>query len=243
MTAQRRVLHKREVPGDFDRVSRRYDALVGHNPGYRDHLRLSADRLGLDPPGGGLRLLDLCCGTGLSTEALAAAYPEAEIVGLDASVGMLDVARAKQVGRTVRFVEGDAMDPAAAGVDGPFDGILMAYGIRNLPDPDRCLARLGELLAPGAPVCFHEYSVAANPRARVTWHAVAWGIIIPAGLVAARHTRLFRYLWRSVSDFDSVGTFEGRLVRAGFTDVRTEPLPGWQRGITHSFLARRPSAS
>ena len=34
--------------------------------------------------------------------------------------------------------------------------------------------------------------------------------------------------------------FEDRLRRAGFVDVRTEPLPGWSRGIVHSFLARRP---
>ena len=231
---------KREVPADFDRVASTYDTLVRRNPGYVDHLRLSAERLALPRDGAGLRLLDLCCGTGLSTEALLAVYPRADVTGLDASVGMLDCARAKRLGAT--FVVGDAMHPRDDGIEGAFDAILMAYGIRNVPEPDVCLRGVRELLAPGAPAVFHEYSVAGSRRARVTWNAVAFGIIIPGGLVTSRHTRLYRYLRRSVLDFDTVEAFEARLGRAGFTDVHTEPVDGWQRGIVHSFCARRPGS-
>ncbi len=241
---------KREVPSDFDIVAGHYDVLVKRNPGYIDHLALSAARLGLPDGGRGMRLLDLCCGTGLSTAGLLASYPHAEIVGLDASAGMLDLARQKpaftQAG--VTFVHGDAMDPAAV-VAGAFgvapgelqlDGIVMAYGIRNMPDADACLDRLLPLLKPGAPICFHEYSVAHSPRSKGTWTSVAWGIIIPSGFIAARHTRIYRYLWRSVLDFDGKPQFEDRLRRHGFTDVHTEPMDGWQKDIVHSFLARRP---
>jgi hypothetical protein len=52
--------------------------------------------------------------------------------------------------------------------------------------------------------------------------------------------RIWSYLRRSVNRFDGVHTFERRLARHGFSDVRTEPMNGWQRGIVHSFLARRP---
>ncbi len=244
------TVRKREVPSDFDIVAGHYDTLVKRNPGYVDHLGLSAKRLNLADGGRGLRLLDLCCGTGLSTAALLAAYPNAEIVGLDASAGMLELARAKPAfaHAGVRFVLGDAMDPAAAvaeafGVDPKgftVDAILMAYGIRNMPDADSCLDRLLSLLAPGAPICFHEYSVAHSPRSKGTWTTVAWGIIIPSGFIAARHTRIYRYLWRSVLDFDGRPQFEDRLRRHGFTDVHTEPVDGWQKDIVHSFLARRP---
>ena len=241
---------KREVPSDFDIVAGHYDLLVKRNPGYVDHLRLSADRLGLPDGGRGLRLLDLCCGTGLSTAALLAAYPSAEIVGLDASVGMLDLARQKPAfaHAGTKFVLGDAMDPRVAVAEAfgvasaelQLDGILMAYGIRNMPDADVCLDNVFALLAPGAPICFHEYSVAHSPRAKGTWTSVAWGIIIPSGFIAARHTRIYRYLWRSVLDFDGRPQFEDRLRRHGFTDVHTEPVDGWQKDIVHSFLARRP---
>jgi len=229
---------KREVPADFDRVAGTYDTLVCRNPGYLAHLRLSADRLALPGEGAGLRLLDLCCGTGLSTEALLAAYPRADVTGLDASVGMLDRARAK--GLRATFVEGDAMCPRRDLLEGDFDAILMAYGIRNMPEPDACLRGVRDLLAPGAPVVFHDYSVAGSRRARATWNVVALGIIIPAGLVTSGHARIYRYLRRSVLEFDGVEAFEARLARAGFSDVHTEPVDGWQRGIVHSFCARRP---
>lgn len=230
---------KREVPRDFDRVAPTYDLLTGLNPGYHRHLEKSAERLSLRRASP--RVLDLCCGTGASTEAVRAVYPDARIVGLDASEGMLRVAREKESLRKVDFVLGDATDPAAAGVEGPFDGVLMAYGIRNLPDPDRGLKNLLALLAPGGTVVFHEYSVADSRLRSLVWDAVCWGIIVPGGLLTARSARIYRYLHRSVRDFDGVRAFEARLRRAGFTDVWTGPMDGWQRGIVHSFVARRPA--
>jgi ubiquinone/menaquinone biosynthesis C-methylase UbiE len=120
--------------------------------------------------------------------------------------------------------------------------VLMAYGIRNMPDADACLAVLHSVLKPGAPICFHEYSVADSPRAKGTWTTVAWGIIIPSGLITSRHTRIYRYLWRSVMDFDGKKAFENRLRSAGYVGVHTEPMDGWQKDIVHSFLATEPPA-
>ncbi len=251
---------KREVPSDFDIVAGTYDQLVRRNPGYIEHLALGARRLAGDmssdrddvhtassEAGAGvaqrLRVLDLCCGTGLSTEAVRAAFPSADIVGLDASAGMLDLARAKPDLAGVEFVLGDAGDPAAALGSEPFDAVFMAYGIRNLEDPDTALRNIRALMKPGAPICFHEYSVKGNPRATATWTAVAWGIIIPSGWLAARHTRIYRYLWRSVLDFDSVTEFEQRVASSGFIGVHTEPVDGWQQGIVHHLLARAPDTA
>jgi ubiquinone/menaquinone biosynthesis C-methylase UbiE len=231
---------RRQVPHEFDRVARAYDLMTGLNPGYQRHLGLSARRLGCGPRA---RILDLCCGTGRSTEALVRAYPDAEVTGLDGSAGMLAQARRKPRLARVRWLVGDAMDPAAAGATGPYDAILMAYGIRNLPEPDRCLVRLLDLLAPGGRICFHEYSVADSRRGRLLWNLVAGGVIVPLGALAAGSTDLFRYLRRSVVEFDGVAAFEARLRGAGFTAVRTEPMDGWQRGIVHSFLAERPPAA
>lgn len=228
---------KLRVPERFDRVARSYDLLTGANPGYRRHLRMSAERLGARP---GDRLLDLCCGTGLSTRALCDAYPDATVVGLDASPRMLQRAQGKVWGPRVTFVLGDAMDPAAAGVAGPFDGILMAYGIRNVPDPDLCLHRAFDLLSPGGAIAIHEYSVADSVRARTVWNAVTLSVIIPGGLMTSGSTAIYRYLRRSVLEFDGVGAFEERLRRAGFAEVHTLPMDGWQRGVVHTFVGRRP---
>ncbi len=168
--------------------------------------------------------------------------PEAEIIGVDASPGMLVRAEAKLFPPCVRFVHGDAMNLGAAGIDGPFDGILMAYGIRNVSDADACLADLVTLLRPGGRVCFHEYSVADSARSRMVWRIVASSVIIPGGLAASGTVELYRYLRRSVLSFDGVSVFEHRLRSVGFENVRTEPMDGWQRGIVHSFLAERGKA-
>ena len=229
------MLDQTNVTTEFDRVARRYDLLTALNPGYQKHLRWSAERLELAPDA---RILDLCCGTGRSTAALRRVYPKAEIVGLDASEGMLQRAREKHLNST--YILGDATDPVAAGVQGRFDGILMAYGIRNVPDRDRCLANIRALLQPGGRICFHEYSVADSRFTQLVWNAVALGIVIPSGWVTSPGTDIYHYLRRSVNEFDGVRRFESRLRNAGFVDVRTCPMDGWQRGIVHSFLATRP---
>lgn len=228
---------KARVPSEFDRVAARYDLLTGMNPGYTKHLRWSARRLAVDSEA---RILDLCCGTGLSTAALVHGYPHATIDGVDASEGMLAVARQKNLGPRVRFSLGNAMDLAASGVSGPYDGVLMAYGIRNMPDADAALAGIRAVLKPGGSICFHEYSVADSRRSRLLWRAVANAIIVPSGRLFSGSAEIYQYLRQSVLDFDGVRAFEARLKRAGFTDIRTEPMDGWQLGIVHSFLARRP---
>lgn len=228
--------HTERLASDFDHVASRYDILQRFNPGYCADLRRSAQRLAAPPDG---QLLDLCCGTGLSTSALRTCYPRARITGVDISPGMLATARKKRELRDVRFIAGDAMQLEAIGASGPYDGVLMAYGIRNVPDPDVCLAQLREQLKPGARAVFHEYSVAGSARSRAIWNAVAAGVIVPLGAAVTGSGELFRYLRRSVNEFDSLAQFEQRLVAAGFTRIRVEAMPGYRRGIVHSVIAER----
>lgn len=228
--------HKHRVPDAFDGIAHGYDLLARLDPFYARQLRQSARRLALEP---GARVLDLCCGTGLSTEALREVHPSAQLTGLDASAAMLERARAKPIARHARFVAGDAMDPAKSDLETPFDAVFMAYGIRNMPDADLCLARLREIVRPGGQVCFHEYTLDGSRRARAVWNAVCVGVIMPTGLLASGQIAIYRYLRRSVLEFDTASAFLERLKRHGFTDTRVERMGGWQRGILHTFLARR----
>jgi ubiquinone/menaquinone biosynthesis C-methylase UbiE len=229
-----------DVPGAFDVGAHAYDSLVGANPGYHDHLRISARRMRIADGGRGLRLLDAGCGTGLSTAALLTAAPHAEVIAVDASAGMLAEAAAKSWPETVRFVHSPIEDIADAGVHGPFDGIFAAYLLRNLTDPDAQLRRFREMLRPGATLAVHEYSVRDSRAAKAIWNAVCWGIIVPSGWLQTRDSTLYRHLWRSVNGFDGAAAFQRRLVAAGFAGVHSETMPGWQRDIVHTFLADVP---
>ncbi|GAB2785717.1 class I SAM-dependent methyltransferase [Amycolatopsis magusensis] len=231
-----RGLARAKVPAAFDGAAAAYDRLVGANPGYHEHLRLSARRMRLPGGGAGLTLLDAGCGTGASTAALLSAAPKANIVAIDASGEMLRQARAKSWPDTVRFVHTRVEDLD----EGPFDGILAAYLLRNLDDPDAQLRRFADLLRPGAPLAVHEYSVADSPRARLVWDAVCWSIIIPAGRLTTGDATLYRHLWHSVRTFDGATAFEDRLRRNGFARVHRETMPGWQHGVVHTFLGDAP---
>jgi len=228
---------KAKVPSDFNKVASTYDLLTGLNPGYNKHLYWSAQRLGMTESS---RILDLCCGTGLSTAALLKAYPRCTIDAVDASEEMVLKARQKSWPSQVRFHLGNAMDLAGCDLADSYDGILMAYGIRNLPDIEQGLDTVFNRLAPGGRICFHEYSVADSTQSRLIWNIVANGIIIPGGLLTGKGTEIYKYLRESVLAFDGVKAFQDRLRAAGFVNVRTQPMDGWQRGIVHSFLAERP---
>jgi ubiquinone/menaquinone biosynthesis C-methylase UbiE len=231
------VGHTQQLAADFDRVADRYDLLQRFNPGYRADLLLSAERLAA--PGRG-RILDVCCGTGLSTQALRECYPNSEITAIDNSLGMLSTARAKPELSGVRFVVCDAMALHESEASGSYNAILMAYGIRNVSDPDLCLSRLHQQLAPGGKLALHEYSVAGSLSSRIVWNAIAAGVIVPLGAALTRTPELFRYLRRSVNDFDSIERLEARMRSAGFVNVRTQTMRGWRRGIVHTVIGQRP---
>ncbi|KUN25145.1 ubiquinone biosynthesis methyltransferase UbiE [Streptomyces antibioticus] len=233
------LLRDEDLAVAFDHASRSYDALVAANPGYHAHLRRSARRLGLSDRTEGLRVLDLGCGTGASTAALAEALPGAEIVAVDASAGMLERAAAKRWPQGVTFVQSSAERLAQAGVRGPFDAVFAAYLFRNVADPDAVLGAVRAALVPGGRLAVHEYTLSGRAVDRAVWTGVCRGFVLPVATLLGDGD-LYRHLWRSVVEFDTAGDFARRVRRAGFTDVRVLPLPGWQTGITHTVVARRP---
>lgn len=241
---RRAPLTPARVPATFDLIAEHYDTQVDANPGYHSNLRRAArallDRVGHADAG----FLDLGCGSGASTRALALELHRRKrpirVLGADASVGMVDVAARKRWPRGVDFVVADAHHlDGEAQARGPYDGVLAAYLLRNVPDPDRTLRRVHALLRPGGVLVVHDYSVRGNPVAATVWTLVCWLVVVPLGWVTARHTRLYRYLWRSAFAFDTMPGLLARLERCGFTDVRVLPGAGWQRGILHTVVATR----
>ena len=91
------------------------------------------------------RVLDVGCGDGLLTRALA--ERGLEVVALDADADAVAATRAEVADlEAVRVVEGDVMDPD---LDlGTFDAVLAVASLHHLPLEDG-LRRLSDLVAPG----------------------------------------------------------------------------------------------
>ena len=212
------------VARSFDRHARELRQAGRRQPGLP---RAPADVGAADGPartaGAGLRLLDLGCGTGASTAALldAAPRPRSSRWTPRPRCWPRPGARCGRSGcgsctATPRTWPGR--------LRGPFDGILAAYLVRNLAEPDAALRQFHDLLRPGAPLAVHEYSVRDSARSRAVWTAVCWSVIIPMGLVRTGSSDLYRYLWRSVLRFDGVQALSRAAARG-----RVRRRPGADR--------------
>ena len=86
----------------------------------------------------------------------------------------------------------------------------------------------------------HDYSVRDSARSKADLDRSSAGR--SSSRWAALRTGssgLYRYLWRSVLQFDGVEALAQRLRDAGFVDVPVPDVPGWQQHIVHTILGRR----
>jgi ubiquinone/menaquinone biosynthesis C-methylase UbiE len=96
---------------------------------------------------GGLSVLDVGCGTGDMLRRFAAAGA-ARLVGVDASGGMLEVARRLSRSRgDIKFVESSA--EALEFEAGAFDLVTSCIAFHHFPEPEGALSEMARVLRPG----------------------------------------------------------------------------------------------
>lgn len=173
------------------------------------------------------RVLDVACGTGDLTEAFAAGGA-AEVVGLDFTAEMLEIAREKAGGRKleggrIQYIQGDAQKLPFE--DASFDVVSIAFGIRNVQEPARALKEFRRVLRPGGRVVVLEFS---EPKlAPVRWfNSVYCRRIMPrtATWISGDKSGAYKYLPKSVATFTPEEEFKGLLGKAGFINIRVAHL-------------------
>src|SRR5215470_13365338 len=85
-------------------------------------------------------LLDVGCGTGSLTGAMAVRWPQRRIVGVDFSEAFLAFARSRELGKTVVFEQGDAT--ALPYADGAFAGAATQLVLNFIPNCDTAVAEI-----------------------------------------------------------------------------------------------------
>ena len=149
-------------------------ARAGDEASARDeYLRL----LGVGP---GEQVLDVGCGSGAVTRAMARlAAPGGRATGLDASPALLAFARQyaeeEALGQTIEFREGDCRSLPFP--DASFDAVLAATVLSHVPEAERALAEMVRVTRPGGRVGVFDFDadsfVIAHPDRALTRRIVA----------------------------------------------------------------------
>jgi demethylmenaquinone methyltransferase/2-methoxy-6-polyprenyl-1,4-benzoquinol methylase len=244
-SAQELRREPRRVAAMFDRIAARYDLMnalmtAGLDRRWR---RLAATQAGLRPAD---EALDVCCGTGDLSIALAATDAGVRVLGLDLSDAMLDRARAKLASRAaaepslaarVGFVSGDALQLPFA--DGRFAAVTAAFGVRNLHDLSLAFAGLLRVTRPGGRlVCLEITTPPPGPGRR--FHAFWFERCVPLlGRLVAGDGSAYSYLPASVRAFPDADGLARLLRDAGWRNVRYRRLG---MGIVALHVAEKPAA-
>ena len=111
------------------------------------------------------RVLDLGTGTGETALAVRAVHPEAQVVGVDASPGMLALARDRLPDADLRAARLE--DPLP---DGPFDLVVSALAVHHLDDAGKAdlFRRVAATLADGGAFVLADVVVPEDPADAVT---------------------------------------------------------------------------
>jgi demethylmenaquinone methyltransferase/2-methoxy-6-polyprenyl-1,4-benzoquinol methylase len=220
-----------EIRATFDAIAPRYD-LTNRvlSCGVDVYWRRAAIRTFRDLPRGG-RVLDLACGTCDLTLEMTRRRPDARVVGVDLSRAMLVRAAGKLgagSGRAPGAAAGLVNAPAEAlpFADGVFDGAMIGFGIRNVPDFRAGLREMRRVLRPGGRIVVLEFS---TPPSRSLWRLYNWyfyNVLPRVGGLLTGQERAYRYLTDTVSEFPDAATFATAMEECGFASVSWRALTG-----------------
>jgi demethylmenaquinone methyltransferase/2-methoxy-6-polyprenyl-1,4-benzoquinol methylase len=183
-------------------------------------------------------VVDLCAGTGeIAFQIPRYHHSIVAIHLLDFSKEMLAVAHKKQkllpedMQKLFFLHEADATDVPFD--DASVDAITIAYGIRNIAYPEKCLQECARILKPGRTVAILELT---RPQNRfLSWlHSLFLHVAVPfIGAVITQDKEAYSYLKKTIHSFLAPNELVGIALQSGFRNPVVKPLMG---GIATLFL-------
>lgn len=224
----------------FAEVARRYD-LLNHllSLGMDVRWRRVAARLAPRPLVG--PVLDVCCGTGdLALAYWRASAQRAQIAGVDFCRQMIDIAQRKSSRLRITppplWMLADALNLPF--VDGSFQVVCVAFGIRNVADPQKALREMTRVCQPGGQVAVLEFSL---PQSSVIRSVYFWYFrrVLPriGNVVSHNRSNAYGYLPASVIEFATGEAFLRQMAAVGLHNLTMRPLT-W--GIATIYRGTKP---
>lgn len=165
----------------------------------------------------GWRVLDVGCGCGQTSLALAEAVgPDGSVLGVDISEPMLAVGRRRVVERRVTNLVFEQADAQIETFAPEYDAVFSRFGVMFFADPQAAFANLNSALRPGGQLAF------------VCWRDVSLNLFMTRPMAAAAHLLppsgppADPYAPGPFA-FADIERLHGILSRAGFADIIAEP--------------------
>lgn len=182
-------------------------------------------------------VLDVACGTGDLAFALLEATG-ARVIGTDFCRPMLDVAQRKAVKQTaaVPFIEGDALNLPFPGES--FDGVTIAFGLRNLASFADGLKELFRVTRSGGGVVILEFSKPTVPGFRALFQFYFQRVLPLLGGAVSGSKSAYEYLPDSVRRFPDQDELAAMMRDVGFEKVEYSNLTG---GVAAIHFGKKPA--
>ena len=227
-----------QVNALFARIARRYD-LLNDLQSFGLHRNWKRRVMELATVTPGARALDLCCGTGDLTFALA--RRGADVTGLDFSAEMLGVA-AERLGRNlqptirnVKFLQGNAQDIPFA--ESSFDIVTVGYGLRNLTSWERGLEEMHRVARLGARLVVLDFGSPPNALWRAAYFTHLRLSVPLIGLLFCGNASAYAYIIESLRHYPAQLAVAGKMRALKLKNVRVINLLGGAMAINYGEKA------
>jgi demethylmenaquinone methyltransferase/2-methoxy-6-polyprenyl-1,4-benzoquinol methylase len=203
----------------FDRISGLYDRMNSvMTAGLHHHWRRrAADLASLSA---GARALDVATGTGdLALELASRVGPAGQVVGVDFSERMLDLARAKARDQQAMPEFRCANALALPFDDGEFAAATVGFGARNFADLDQGVREMARVVRPGGRVVILEITTPQRPPLS-TFFRLWFDRVVPALGRMAGDAQAYSYLPNSVRRFPGPDELAAVMQRSGLGRIR-----------------------
>jgi demethylmenaquinone methyltransferase/2-methoxy-6-polyprenyl-1,4-benzoquinol methylase len=214
----------RRVGAVFSGVARRYDLMNDLMSGglHRRWKDLLVRRV---RPRRDERILDMAGGTG--DVAFRLARHGAAVTVADINPDMLEVGRGRARRRRIEGLAWAVENAEKLSfADAAFDAYTIAFGIRNVTDIDAALREAHRVLGLGGRFFCLEFSATRWPGFASLYDAYSMHAVPRIGKAVARDEESYRYLVESIRRFPSMEKFAASIAKAGFGQVKAEPILG-----------------
>lgn len=186
-------------------------------------------------PPSATRILDLACGTGISTLAIAARFPSAHIVGVELREEYLTFARQKVQARRLANIELVLSAAEEYRVAHVFDCVSSSY-LAKYADLARLIPNIFQMLAPGGVVIFHDFTYPPSVLVPVwrVYFALLRGI---GGPLYPAWREIYAGLPQLIRETRWLDESRAHLHAAGFEQIRCDYLTAYGSAIV---CARKP---